>query len=84
MQYFIKAALGPNMDLNKISVYDPVLYENNNNGEEMRRRYQDCFSQQLHSRIVFRPCLEKLDGEIDGSAEQFVRMLGDSSQQILF
>lgn len=85
MQYFLKAALGPNMDLNKISVFDPVLYSNDTGNKEMRARYQDCFASQLHNRISF-----NLDGEPTGppesygTAEQFVHVLGESPERIFF
>lgn len=85
MQYFLKAALGPNMDLNRISVFDPVLYTNSQENKEMRARYQDCFASQLHKRISF-----NLDGhpigppENYGTAAQFVQILGEAPNRILF
>ncbi len=55
MQYFLKAALGPNLNLNKIFVFDPVLFHDNDECKEMRERYQTCFSNQFQNRINFRP-----------------------------
>lgn len=55
MQYFIKTALGPNRDLNKIYVFDPVLYKDGPLSNDMKNRYACCFSPQLQSRIVYKP-----------------------------
>lgn len=55
MQYFVKSALGPNLNLNKIIVFDPILYQDNESEKAMRGRYRECFAPQLESRIVFEP-----------------------------
>ncbi|HKT68402.1 MAG TPA: hypothetical protein VJP83_03145, partial [Terriglobales bacterium] len=55
MQYFLKSALGPNGDLNRIFVFDPAMYSDGESAKEMKSRYQDCFSPQLKSRIHFKP-----------------------------
>jgi hypothetical protein len=56
MQYFLKAGLGPNVDLSKIFVFDPVLYsENIDAANAMKDRYASCFSTQLRRRICFEP-----------------------------
>ena len=55
MQYFIKTALGPNKDLNRIFVFDPVLFQDDQRANTMIERYESCFSPQLQSRIVFKP-----------------------------
>ena len=55
MQYFLKSALGPNTDLNKIFVFDPVLYNDDVKSREMKDRYACCFSPQLQKRIIFQP-----------------------------
>jgi hypothetical protein len=85
MQYFLKAGLGPNMDLNKISVFDPVLYGNAQDNKDMRNRYQECFASQLHNRIRF-----NLDGnqigppEEYGTTSQFINILGSAPNRIFF
>lgn len=85
MQYFLKAALGPNMDLNKISVFDPVLYSSEPGNKEIRSRYEECFAPQLHNRINF-----NMDGnpigkpESFGTAEQFVNALDRCPERIFF
>lgn len=84
MQYFLKAALGPNLNLNKITVFDPVLHTESPEGEGMRMRYQECFSPQLHERIEFHPKINIEIGEKMGCAKQFVRMLEVDPEQILF
>ena len=85
MQYFLKAALGPNMDLNKITVFDPVLYSNSPENKEMRNRYQDCFAPQLHKRINFNLNGANI-GQIEkyGTAEQFVEVIGSAPDIIFF
>lgn len=55
MQYFIKTALGPNKNLNRIYVFDPVLFQDDQRANTMIERYESCFSPQLQSRIVFKP-----------------------------
>jgi len=80
MQYFLKTALGPNLDLNRIHVFDPVLYRNDATSQEMKERYAACFSPQLQNRIVFR---HQQRGNIEkGTFEHFVKLLGSSD--ILF
>jgi SIR2-like domain len=55
MQYFLKAGLGPNVNLNKIFVFDPLLFENDESCHAMIERYKTCFSPQLQDRIIFKP-----------------------------
>lgn len=55
MQYFLKAALGPNQELRRISVFDPVLAAGGNASAEMKSRYSEVFSPQVRSRIHFDP-----------------------------
>jgi hypothetical protein len=45
LQYFIRAATGPNTNLSRISVFDPVLYLNDSRNKILRRQYRSCFSQ---------------------------------------
>lgn len=52
MQYFLKAAFGPNQGLSRITVFDPAL--GNEFGREMADRYESCFSQQMRKRITFK------------------------------
>ena len=85
MQYFLKSALGPNSDLHKVYVFDPVLFRDNDRSNQMRLRYSDCFSKQLNSRIEFNPDLNRMkdfDGD-GGTFEHFVDLLG-SEKSILF
>jgi hypothetical protein len=74
MQYFLKAAVGPNSNLKQITVFDPVLFKADHQAEEMRHRYTDCFSQYLSGRIDFSP--ERFDGGvIKGTFEHFVKVI---------
>ena len=86
MQYFLKAALGPNLGLNKIIVFDPILYRNDRGAEDMRDRYASCFSPQLQSRIVFNPPFQNgPKGQASaGTFEHFVHTLQVDPASILF
>ena len=74
MQYFLKTALGPNLDLNRIFVFDPVLYKNDSTSKEMMDRYADCFSPQLQDRIFFKSSGSN-DKVRNGSFTHFVDIL---------
>jgi hypothetical protein len=86
MQYFLKAALGPNVDLNRIFVFDPILFSGTQAGHDMRARYEECFSPQLRNRIGFNPDPErgKRIREGAGTAEHFVYLLGNDPKSIVF
>ncbi len=43
MQYFLKAALGPNHDLNKVYIFDPVLWRENESSQLMKQKIQKLF-----------------------------------------
>lgn len=81
MQYFLKAALGPNLNLNKIFIFDPVLFKDNGESEDMKRRYEECFSPQLRDRIVYQP---PLGGKSSGSLAHLVDQLTRYPADILF
>jgi hypothetical protein len=83
MQYFLKAALGPNLDLNKLTVFDPVLHTKSEAGDQMRHRYESCFSPQLRGRIDFSPVTNP-PSVLQGSAEAFVRTLQSNPEKVLF
>ena len=55
MKFFLKTALGPNADLSDITVFNPALFETNNNAKAMKDRYSSCFSENLRKRINFYP-----------------------------
>jgi len=74
MQYFLKTALGPNLNLNRIFVFDPVLFRDEPTSKEMVDRYANCFSPQLQKRIVFKPGRAS-DKVRDGSFTHFVENL---------
>lgn len=86
MQFFLKAALGPNQELNKLFVFDPVLWQESNNAHEMRSRYEQCFAEQLRSRIMFQPNLPRIihSGFVSGTTEHFVSILENDPSKILF
>lgn len=82
MQYFLKAAIGPNSNLQRIIVFDPALFKGGEKSHEMKRRYLECFSPQFTDRITFDPYLE--GGSDDGTFRHFVRMLSVRPQNLLF
>lgn len=85
MQFFLKAALGPNQELNRLFVFDPTLWANSEASSEMRKRYEMCFSEQLRSRIVFDPKLmHQSHSKFAGTTEHFVNVLEDDPSRILF
>jgi hypothetical protein len=55
MQYFLKSAVGPNKDLQKVIVFNPALYRNDDEATDMKLRYSECFSPQFNKRIIFDP-----------------------------
>ena len=57
MQYFLKAALGPNKDLDRIFVFDPAFFRSDRvkDGEALKGRYGRNFSASLQKRINFNP-----------------------------
>jgi hypothetical protein len=77
MNYFFKAGLGPNVNLNKVYVFNPVLFEDSNENVVMRERYSECFAPQLKSRLIFEP---KNGSNIpNGTFKHFVSKISDSS-----
>jgi hypothetical protein len=85
MQFFLKAALGPNQELNKLYIFNPILWEQSQAASDMKDRYEKCFSEQLRSRLVFKPELGKsLNADIAGTAEHFVRVLERDPSEVFF
>ncbi|ANO50841.1 hypothetical protein [Woeseia oceani] len=86
MQYFLKAAFGPNRNLSKISVFDPVLHSGGSAGREMEDRFLSCFATQMHPHIEFRPVHNSavIDGGRSGTAEHFVNALTSCPNEMFF
>jgi hypothetical protein len=85
MQYFLKAAVGPNSNLQQIIVFDPVLYDVGEKREAMMQRYRQCFSPQFNSRITFNPSHNyPPDRPVAGTFSHFVRLLHDAPQALFF
>lgn len=83
MQYFLKTALGPNVNLNRIFVFNPELFTKTEKAINLRKRYASCFSPQFQDRIVFLPSEKSNNSNTDqGTFDHFVRMLVDGN--ILF
>lgn len=83
MQYFLKAGVGPNRDLNRIVVFDPVLFSDSQACEAMKKRYAGCFAPQFHERIDFEPSArsEKIT---PGTAQAFTHILSTDPGKLLF
>ncbi len=81
MQYFLKAGLGPNRDINKIFVYNPILHLEEKEGMEMRDRYQSCFAEQMRNRIIFQH--RNISGGA-GTLSAFIGALSNSPSEVLF
>lgn len=80
MQYFIRTAIGPNQDLNYIHIFDPAVQDRSSDtAKEYQRRYETCFSPQLHKRIIYNN-----GGRGDGTFANFVNILKDRPNDILF
>jgi len=90
MQYFLKAGLGPNVDLNKITVFNPILFRNNLGVDPeckaMEDRYGSCFSPQLKERIIFRPDSWRIGikDELAGTFQHFVEAISKNPSQLFF
>ena len=85
MQYFLKSAVGPNSDLSKIIVFNPVLFGESDEAAQMKRRYQECFSPQFSSRIIFEPSDPPSgSGLLRGSFAHFVQLLEEDAGRLMF
>ena len=83
MQYFLKAAVGPNRNLNRITVFDPVMFTQSDAKVSMQHRYESCFSPQLRNRIEFLP-RAVADRIPNGTTESFVASLTNNPGTLLF
>jgi hypothetical protein len=84
MQFFLKAALGPNQELNKLYVFDPVLWQETEASLAMRSRFEACFAEQLRPRINFNPPLNTHLMDCKGTTEHFVNILENDPEWIFF
>jgi len=85
MQYFLKAAIGPNSHLQRVFVFNPVLFEEGAGDEAMRERFQECFSKYFQEQIIFQPWPSPNGSRIrDGSFQHFVYTLQQHRDQIFF
>ena len=83
MQYFVKAAVGPNSNLSRVFVFNPDLWNDSEAANLMKARYSDCFSAQFKERIDFHPLPNRAQGR-PGSMEHFVRALNSRDEPLLF
>jgi hypothetical protein len=87
MQYFLKAAFGPNKNLNKIFVFDPLTVEDRPASEDIKTRYRQCLAEPLRNRLSFSPpdpgaaIAQRADY---GKTSHFLRVLGENPAAILF
>lgn len=83
MQYFLKSSFSPNNNLNRIFVFDPILYKDNIESKNMIDRFKDCFSPQIHDRIDFKPYCD-LDSFLKGTFKHFVYELKNNPDYMIF
>ena len=88
MQYFLKAALGPNQNLNKVFVFDPCLFlpERKSDGDALKQRYSSNFASPIQKRIDYSPPGPQSgfrDASL-GSLAHLVWLLGEGPDSILF
>lgn len=83
MHYFLKTALGPNRHLNRTYVFDPELFNGGKKGQDLRGRYDECFSEQFRERIEFQPRAAP-KGKADGTFQHLVALLQNAPREILF
>jgi hypothetical protein len=76
---FLKTALGPNVNLNRVTVFDPVLFTQSQQQKEMQERYAGCFSQQLEKRIIFHP---EMRHSRPGEEGKFIHFVDEIENQI--
>ena len=84
MQYFLRAGIGPNVNLNKIIVYNPVLFKSTSENDAMKTRFASCFSPQLQSRIEFNPRTEIYHDPYDGNQVTFDKNLAGTLRHFIF
>jgi hypothetical protein len=84
MQYFLKAALGPNKDLNRIYVFDPTLFDRHDTerGNALRERYARNFSEPIQRRIEFQPWIEEAHG-YEGTMRHLTEVLTNKPHKLL-
>lgn len=83
MQYFLKAGLGANKDLTRIFVFDPLLSEEGQAGEDLKNRYAKCFSEKWQKRIIYTPHHSEKMGKA-GTFSHFISLLKASPDSLLF
>lgn len=85
MQYFLKAAAGPNKDLRSISVFDPMLLKQNDLSKQIENRYTSCFSDQMRKKIKLRPAaLPSMSERKRCTTEHFIRSLETNEGSIMY
>ncbi|MCU0748960.1 MAG: hypothetical protein MUF13_05365, partial [Akkermansiaceae bacterium] len=77
------AALGANTDLTRVFVFDPLLFEGERAGEDLKNRYGKCFSEKWQKRIVYTPHHTDKMGRA-GTFSHFVSLLRTSPDNLLF
>jgi len=50
----------------------------------MKKRFLQCFSDQITSRIVFKPDLPNEEVVLNGSTEHFVKLISESPEKVFF
>lgn len=85
MQYFLKAAIGGNQDLMKITVFDPILHTDTPGNEALRNRYRACFSSHFQRRVDFDFDFTDCTGYPDaGTWQHFTNTIHHYPDKLLF
>lgn len=85
MQYFLRAGVGPNLNLNDVFIFNPTLFRDDVEAQAMRDRYSACFSEQLRRRIQYRPEVSGVKvGDLAGTMRHFNGVLGHQPGAILY
>jgi len=81
VRYFLKAGLGGASKLNKIFIFDPKLWKDDEEAHRMEERYSLCVAHNFLKQVEFHP--EQTEYSV-GTFAHFVNLLGERPGTILF
>ena len=76
VRYFLKAGLGGASKLNRILIFDPKLWKDDEEEQRMKERYSLCVARSFLQRVEFRPQPTIQNRRQDGTFTHFVESLG--------
>ncbi len=83
MQYFFRAAIGPNADLNRVFVFNPAFHGANVDGD-LKGRYESCFSEHFRRKVDFYPPHVDCGHDDLGTFRHFLKVLDKPDEGLLF